>query len=124
MSAILFGGLFLLGAVLLGRLLILHLFPAQYIAALPVFYCLIAAAWLLLVFLVFRPLAVSLDLIKWHNLALLMSALIVVFLIIAGGLNALTMAYVQLAEAAILRLAFSLVVWKKLRGRNVARFVD
>ena len=121
-SALLFGGLFLLGAVLLGRLLILHLFSAQYVAALPVFYCLIVAVWLLLVFLVFRPLAVSLDLLKWHNLALLTSTVIVIVLIVAGGLNALTMAYMQLAEAAILRLSFSLLVWKKLRGRAAARF--
>ena len=121
-SALLFGGLFLLGAVLLGRLLILHLFSAQYVAALPVFYCLIVAVWLLLVFLVFRPLAVSLDLLKWHNLALLTSTVIVIVLIVAGGLNALTMAYMQLAEAAILRHSFSLLVWKKLRGRAAARF--
>jgi len=75
---------------------------------------------LLLVFLVFRPLAVSLDLLKWHNLALIMSALIVISLIVAGQLNALTMAYVQLIEAGILRLSFSLVVWKKLRDRSNA----
>jgi len=118
--AILFGGLSLVVAVFLGRLLILHLFSAQYVAALPVFYCLIVAAWLLLVFLVFRPLAVSLDLLKWHNLALIMSALIVISLIVAGQLNALTMAYVQLIEAGILRLSFSLVVWKKLRDRSNA----
>jgi O-antigen/teichoic acid export membrane protein len=123
-SALLFGGLFLLGAVLLGHWLILHLFSAQYVAVLPVFYCLIVAAWLLLVLLVFRPLAVSLDLLKWHNLTLLTSTVIVIFLIVAGDLNALTMAYVQLAEAAILRLSFSLLVWKKLRGRNVPRFAD
>ena len=122
LSAILFGGLLLVVAVLLGRLLILHLFSAQYVVALPVFYCLIVAAWLLLVFLVFRPLAVSLDLLKWHNLALIMSALIVISLIVAGGLNALTMAYVQLIEAGILRLLFSLVVWKKLRDRNRNHF--
>jgi len=35
-------------------------------------------------------------------------------------LNALTMAYVQLAEAALLRLSFGLVVWKKLRDRSAA----
>jgi len=120
LSAILLGGLLLAGAILIGRLLILHLFSAQYVAALPVFYCLIVAAWLLLVLLVFRPLAVSLDLLKWHNLALLLSSVIVISLIVAGGLNALTMAYVQLAEAALLRLSFGLVVWKKLRDRSAA----
>jgi hypothetical protein len=97
-------------------LLVLHFFAAQYVSALPVFYCLAIAAWLLLVFVVFRPLAVSLDLLRWHNLALLVSALIVLFLTALGALNALTMAYVQLAEAALLRLSFSVLVWKKLRS--------
>ena len=112
------GGLLLLGTLLLGRLLLLHFFSANYASALPTFYCLVIAAWLLLVLLVFRPLAVSLDLLKWHNLALFMSAVLVAGLIIAGKLNALTMAFVQLAEAAILRLAFSLLVWKRLRERK------
>ncbi|MEP6742224.1 MAG: oligosaccharide flippase family protein [bacterium] len=117
-SAFVFGGLLLLGALLLGQVLILHFFTAQYLTALPVFYCLIVAAWLLLVFLVFRPLAVSLDLLKWHNLALLLSAVVIIGLIFAGELSALKMAYVQLGEAAILRLSFSLLVWKKVRDRQ------
>ena len=119
-SALAVGGLLLLGTLLLGRLLLLHFFSANYASALPVFYCLVIAAWLLLVLLVFRPLAVSLDLLKWHNLALFISAVVVAGLIIAGKLNALTMAYVQLAEAAILRLAFSILVWKRLRERKPA----
>lgn len=117
-SAFVFGGLMLVGALVLGRFLILHFFAAEYLAALPVFYCLIVAAWLLLVFLVFRPLALSLDLLRWHNLALLLSAVILVCLIVAGRLDALTMAYVQLGEAALLRAAFSLLVWRKLKLRE------
>jgi hypothetical protein len=69
----------------------------------------------MLVFLVFRPLAVSLDLLRWHNLALLASAGIVVFFIIAGDLNALTMAYIQLAEVLILRSLFNALVWTRLK---------
>ena len=116
--AIIFGGLLLLVALVLGRLLILHFFAGQYATALPIFYCLMIAAWLLLVLLVFRPLAISLDLLRWHNLALLASAVVVVVLIVAGKLSALTMASVQLAEAAIFRPGFSLMVWKKLRDRQ------
>ena len=119
-SAFLFGGLLLLSVLVLGRFLILHFFAIEYARGLPVFYCLLVAAWLLLVLLVFRPLAVSLDLLKWHNLALSVSVVVVVVLIVAGQLSALTMAYVQLAEAAILRLSFSLLVWKKLRARRAA----
>jgi O-antigen/teichoic acid export membrane protein len=40
--------------------------------------------------------------------------------LIVLNLFALTIAYVQLAEAAILRLAFSLLVWKRLRERRAA----
>jgi O-antigen/teichoic acid export membrane protein len=114
-SSFVLGGLLFLGLLFFGRLLIMHFFEAQYAMALPVFYTLALAAWLLLVFLMFRPLAVSLDLLKWHNLALLISAIVVVLLIVANDLNALTMAYVQLGEAAVLRLSFSLLVWKRLR---------
>ena len=118
-AALVFGGLLLLAALFFGRLLVLHFFAAQYVTALPVFYCLAVASWLLLVFLVFRPLAVSLDLLRWHNLALLISALIVLCLIAVGSLNALTMAYVQLAEAALLRFSFSVFVWKKLGSKHL-----
>lgn len=114
------GGLLMLGTLLLGRLLLIHFFSAQYITALPIFYALVIAGWLLLVLLVFRPLAVSLDLLKWHNLALFASAVLVIALIITRELNAFSMAYVQLAEAAIFRLAFSALVWKKLRRLKTA----
>jgi O-antigen/teichoic acid export membrane protein len=117
-SSILFGGILLLFAVLLGQLLIPHFFAAQYAAALPIFYCLVIAAWFLLVLLVFRPLAISLDLLKWHNLALLVSAVFLFGLVLAGKLTAWTMAFVQLGEAAILRSCFSLLVWKKLRDKR------
>jgi O-antigen/teichoic acid export membrane protein len=117
-SALVLGGLIFLAVLIFGRFLILHFFAAQYLAALPAFYCLAVAAWLLLIFVVFRPLAVSLDLLRWHNLALLMSAVIVICLIVAGRLEALTMAYVQLAEASILRLFFSLLVWQRLHERS------
>ena len=100
--------LLLIAAVLLGRLLILRVVQPEYFAALPVFYVLAGAASLILVFLVFRPLAVSLDLLRWHNLALLASAGIVIVFIVTGRLNALTMAFIQLAEVLILRGLFSL----------------
>jgi O-antigen/teichoic acid export membrane protein len=117
-SAFMFGGLLLLSATLLGRFFIREFLAAPYAGSLPVFYCLAVAAWLLLVFLVFRPLAVSLDLLKWHNLALLVSTVLVLALVVTGALNALTMAYVQLAEAALLRSSFSLLVWSRLQRRT------
>jgi O-antigen/teichoic acid export membrane protein len=106
--------LLLTGSLLLGRLLILRLIQPEYLAALPVFYVLIIAVWLMLVFLVFRPLAVSLDLLRWHNLALLTSAAVVIVLIVAGELNAMTMALIQLGEVVILRSLFCGLVWTRL----------
>lgn len=107
--------LLLISALLLGRFLILRLIQPEYLAALPVFYLLTIAGWLMLVFLVFRPLAVSLDLLRWHNLALLASAGVVGVFIIAGELNALTMAYIQLAEVVMLRSLFNALVWTRLK---------
>ena len=109
------GSLLLVCGAWLGRLLVLNFLGAEYIPALPVFYLLTIAAWLMLVFLVFRPLALSLDLLRWHNAALVVSAGVVGFLIITGRLNALTMAYVQLAEVLILRSLFGVLVWTRLK---------
>ncbi|MCM3871038.1 MAG: oligosaccharide flippase family protein [Pyrinomonadaceae bacterium] len=116
LSAAALGSLLLVSALLLGRLLFLRLFQQVYLPALPVYYVLVVVASLLLIFLVFRPLAVSLDLLRWHNMALLVSAALVICLIIAGDLNAMTMAYIQLAEALILRSLFSVLVWVRLRA--------
>lgn len=107
--------LLLIIALLLGRLLILRFIQPEYLAALPVFYVLTVVVWVMLAFLVFRPLAVTLDLLVWHNLTLLGSAGIVVLFIVFGGLNALTMAYIQLADVLILRSLFNALVWTRLR---------
>jgi O-antigen/teichoic acid export membrane protein len=109
------GSLFLISAFFLGRLLILKYLRPEYLAALPVFYVLLIAGWLMLVLLVFRPLAVSLDLLRWHNLTLLASSAIVAFFIVIGGLNALTMACIQLTEVLVLRSLVSMLVWRRLR---------
>jgi O-antigen/teichoic acid export membrane protein len=105
----------LICVILLGYLLIVTFLPAEYAAALPVFYLLSVAAWLLLVLLVFRPLALSLDQLKWHNLALFASTCVVVIVILAGRMSAMTMAFIQLADALILRSLFSAVVWARVK---------
>jgi O-antigen/teichoic acid export membrane protein len=114
-SAFVLSSLLTLSAVLLGRLLIVPLSRPEYAAALPVFYALLIVAWLMLIFLVFRPLALSLDLLKWYNLALLASAAILFFVVVTGKLDALTMAYVQVAGALLLRVLFNMPVWVRLR---------
>jgi O-antigen/teichoic acid export membrane protein len=108
-------GRYLISAFALSSLLFVRFFQPEYLPALPVFSVLAVVICLLLVFLVFRPLAVSLDLLRWYNFSLLMSTIIVFALIMAGGLNAMTMAYIQLAEALLLRSLFNLLVWMRLR---------
>lgn len=115
-SALVLSSFLLISALLLGRLLFLRFFQPEYLPALPVYCVLVVVASLLLIFLVFRPLAVSLDLLRWHNLGLLVSAAIVLCFIIAGDLNAMTMAYIQLADVLILRSLFNLLVWMRLRA--------
>ena len=118
------GSLLLISVLLLGHLLISRVVPPEYLAALPVFYVLTVGVWLMLVFLVFRPLAVSLDLLRWHNLALVVSAGIVVLFIFLGRLNALTMAYIQLVEVLILRSLFNVLVWTRLKRLDSLRDMD
>ncbi len=114
-SSIVLGSLPLLTAFLMGRFLILMISGSEYLAALPVFYVLAIAAWLMMVFLVFRPLALNLDLLQWHNLVLLTSTAVLIVFVVLGKLNAMTMALIQLGEALILRSVFSVVVWTRLK---------
>lgn len=114
-STFILGSLLLIAALLLGRLLFLQFFQPEYLSAIPIFYVLMVVVWLLLISLVFRPVAVCLDLLRWYNLALLVSAALVFYFIITGDLNAMTMAYVQLFDALILRSAFNLLAWMRLR---------
>jgi O-antigen/teichoic acid export membrane protein len=113
--ALLASGLLMTCALLVGRTLILWLARPDYVAALPIFYALLASAALMLIALLFRPLALGFDLLKWHNLALFLSAALLLVFIVAGRLDALTMALVQLAGALIFRLLLSLPVWMRLR---------
>jgi hypothetical protein len=113
-SASLLGVLALAGGLLLGRVFISWLSRPEYLAALPVFHALLAVASLTLAVAVFRPLSVSLDLMRWYNFGLLLSAAVVFVLVAAGRLDAITMAYAQLAGALILRLLCNVPVWSRL----------
>ena len=96
----------------------MNVLQAEYSGALPVFYCLLTASSALTVLLVFRPLAVALDQLKWHNLALLVSVVLVLLMIITHHLNGMTMALIQLNEAIVLRPAFALMIWYCLREQT------
>jgi len=116
-SALIISLCLLLAALLLGPTL-LRLFQPQYAAALPSFYILMTVVAISLVFVAFRPLAVSLDLLKWHNLGLLVSSSIVIVFLFVGELTAFRMACIQLVDTLIVRSLFNLVVWKRLKGRT------
>jgi O-antigen/teichoic acid export membrane protein len=115
LTASFIGGISLVLALVIGTILFSSIFAEQYSNALTIFYVLVVAAWLLLVMAVFRPVAITMDQLKWHNAALATSLLLLVALLATRRLNALTLAFVQLVEAAMLRPAFGVVVWKKLR---------
>jgi O-antigen/teichoic acid export membrane protein len=114
-SASMLSGLSAAGGMLLGYVFILWFSRPEYLAALPVFYLLLVIASLMLVVAVFRPLSVGLDLMRWYNVGLLLSAAIVFVFIAAGQLDALHMAYAQLAGALILRLLCNVPVWMRLK---------
>ncbi len=114
-SALALSILLLISAFLLGRVLLFGLFQPEYADALPVFYILITVVGMQLIFLVFRPLAVSLDLLKWHNLGLLLSSSVMVIFALAGVLNAFSMACIQLADTLIVRVLFNVLVWMRLK---------
>ena len=120
-SAFVAGGILSAGTLLAGRFLVLRFSRPEYVEALPVFYILLIAAWAILIFAVLRPIALSLDLLKWDNWAQLAVIVVLFFFILAGRLDALTMACVQLAGVLLLRLSFNVPVWTQLRARPVTR---
>jgi O-antigen/teichoic acid export membrane protein len=114
-SATIASGLLLISAFLLGRKLLSGLFQPEYADALPVFHVLISVVGIQLVFLAFRPLAVSLDFLKWHNLGTLLSSCAVVIFALVAGLSAFSMAWIQLADILIVRLLSNVMVWMQLK---------
>lgn len=102
--------------LLLGSFVINLLSRPEYASALPVFYVLLVAASLMLAAVVFRPVSVGLDLMRWYNLGLLLSAGVVFVFVFAGGLDARRMAYAQLAGALIVRVVCNVPVWARLRA--------
>ncbi len=116
MIASVLSGLAVAGGLLLGRIFISWLSRPEYLSALPVFYALLVVASLMLVVLVFRPLAVGLDLLRWYNLGLLLSAAVVFVFVAVGRLDAMNMAYAQLAGALILRILCNVPVWTRLNA--------
>jgi O-antigen/teichoic acid export membrane protein len=116
LSMAVIGGLLLVLALITAKLTFSSVFASQYSEALPIFYVLTIAGWLLLVNAAFRPLAITMDLLRWHNAALAVSVLLLFVLLVTKRLNPMTLAYVQLVEAALLRPAFSFAVWTRMRS--------
>ena len=115
-SALVAGGVLMACTILAGRFVVLRFSRPEYAEALPVFYILATAAWALLIYAVLRPLALSLDLLKWDNLAQLTTVLALAALVLSGRLDPMNLALVQLASALLLRLLFNVPVWIRLRA--------
>jgi O-antigen/teichoic acid export membrane protein len=115
-SSLILSMFLLLAAFLLGRVL-LGLFEPQYTAALPSFYLLMTVVAVTLVYVAFRPLAVSLDLLQWHNLGLLLSSSAVIIFVFVGELSAFRMACIQLGDTLIVRSLVNFLVWKRMTRR-------
>lgn len=110
------GGVAVACGLLLGGFVITLLSRPEYASALPVFYVLLVAAAAMLAAVAFRPVSVGLDLMRWYNAGLLLSACVVFVFIFAAGLDARRMAYAQLAGALIVRVACNVPVWARLRA--------
>lgn len=115
-TALLVGIVALACGLLLGRFAITLLARPEYAASLSVFYLLLAASAVMLAAFVFRPVSVGLDLMRWYNFGLLLSASLVFVFVLAGGLDATRMAYAQLAGAFVVRLFCNAPVWLRLKS--------
>lgn len=104
------------GGLLFGHAFISLLSRPDYLASLPVFYVLLVAAALTLAAAVFRPVSVSLDLLRWFNLGPLVGVISILALVASGHLDAMMMAYAQLLGALVLRFVCNVPVWLRLRA--------
>lgn len=108
------GGCVTVGALVFARPMLLLLARPEYLEALPIFTIMLVVTWLTLALLIFYPLGVCMDMMKWFNLANLVNVGIVGIAILLGQLNALGMAYVQLVATLIRRVLANLWVWSRL----------
>lgn len=113
-SASALGALSVAAGLLVARVFFSLVAGPDYAAALPVFDVLLVVTALMLAVAPFRPLAVGLDLMRWYNFGLLISAAVVFVFGIAGRLDAVGMAYAQLAGALFLRVVCNVPVWSRL----------
>jgi O-antigen/teichoic acid export membrane protein len=116
LSASVLGFAAVAGGLLLGRTFVSLLSRPDYLAALPVFYVILVVASLMPAVAVLRPVSVSLDLLGWFNVGLLTSAAAVLAFAASGRLDAMNMAYAQLAGALVLRFICNVPVWVRLRA--------
>jgi O-antigen/teichoic acid export membrane protein len=112
------GGGAVLGLMLFARPLVLALSRPEYLDALPVFRLLLLCGWINLILTVVYPAGLSLDALKWHNLALLLSWVPLVAVGVSMGFSAMLMAVIQLASWAIYLVVYGSVVYSLLRRKH------
>lgn len=116
-----FGGLavVILG-ILLARPLILLISKPEYLEALPTFSVLLVVIWISGVMLIFYPLGLSFDLLKWFNLSNVIAVILFAAILVwVDPLTALGMAYLQLMATFVRRGGGNIPVILALR-RQVA----
>ncbi|MFN2383982.1 MAG: lipopolysaccharide biosynthesis protein [Gemmatimonadota bacterium] len=110
------GALALLAGWLLARPVILWLAKPEYLAAIPVFHLQLVVLWISVVFLIFYPLGLSLNMLRWFNGAnAIVLVLVAGYLVWQGELTALAMAWLLLLAAVIRRLLGNLPVYFAFR---------
>jgi O-antigen/teichoic acid export membrane protein len=112
--AIVFGGLITITVALLAKPLVLIFATSEYLKGLPVLFVFLFTIYLTFISLPYLPVALSLDVLKRRNLFVSM-CLGYLMIAVWVGLNALSLAIVQLAGALTIRLFNDLPLLRKVR---------
>jgi O-antigen/teichoic acid export membrane protein len=114
-SAAILSALLVIGAFVTGPMLLSAFVQPQQADALPVLLVLIGVVGIQLVFLVFRPLAVSLDFLRSYNVGMFLSSCAAITFALVAGLSAFSMACIQLGDVVIVRPVSNALLWMHLK---------
>ena len=114
MLTLIAGGIFAVVLFFMASPLLVWISKPQYLKAVPVFNILIIVACIGLSLVIFYPLGLSMDLIRWHNYAQIVNIVILAVIIAVLDLNANKMAWIQLAGIIVYIFIFVIPVWNRL----------
>jgi O-antigen/teichoic acid export membrane protein len=105
-----------LGMIVAARPLVLLVSGPEYLDALPILQILVVVGWLTILFMIFYPVGLSMDMLKWFNVANALNVIILSLVLLTGQPTALKFAYVQLVATLIRRVLAHGYVWLRLRA--------